>query len=817
MNIDLPNHSPLPSRDVLSQRQCLLIDGVFLLIALVAIPLALTYHSWSVPNQKAGLILLGVFLTMAVIGAGFLSVMLRLAALPEPSIFPYAARLGSRGGVLLVALGGGIFVLIASLRQREWLSDTAISANPYGLWIAILLSLIPIASGTALLSIFFSFILRRGAPVVPAVSDQPEQNKRKGGVIHIIAMALAALALLTPFVLPWIPKKAPAPVKVVMTVQPDNEKQPVKSNPVAEPVFYYSPPLGFDAAPPYRWEVLTRKIIEGVNGSLPSMMSPDGHYLAYVPTNASETLVVFDLNRFAVHSSYDQMDRLQEVAWSPESDQVFCLTGQERPFTSIIRLSQKKRLVLPLHQSATFPEGQPFWWEAFEVAFFPNSGPRLYLDLVEMRLRPLEESHRWRKLVEEPPSKTPPIPGLELTQSTRARLQVSPRITSYEAPGFQQSEYDLVWEPVFSVADKQFPHLCFLPHYKIQEGDRIASSPRSTILVRLRDNQAEVTYFTLKEHPGTFLEIAMPEGIDGKSMDDFQAKLDAFEVCGFVCAPRINPLTGQVVGTDREKVKALVRWMVWGESKATLWIEDQYDQIVTGDVVSDLHYWSGGRPASLSNPFPDRWWAEVSYPTDSGKSLQPSPGLRPLDRGSRANFLTNQGTLQFAELVYPIAMVSPAPVKSPSTPEPVPEGSPVAHAPTVAPPDTPEEKIRAFVREHYRKLSVKDFDGYLEDYTENVAYYRKAGTKNEYLRKAVFSLQSAKTLSAVPSEKIDVSEVVSDGVKTYSVSYEMTLTKEDSTGSRSSRLSQVVLSVFLLGETIRIVNESGPDADSTPP
>lgn len=814
MNIDLPNPSASVKRETLSRGQALLVDGVFVLIALTAIPLALCYHVWCVVDVQAGLVLLGVFFCMALLGAGFLSLLLRSAAFPERLVFPHAARLGARGAVLLVLLGGGLFVVVATLRHRGLLPAPAVSANPYLFWLAVPLSLIPVATGGALFSVFFTFLLRGKVAVEGTPETPAPPSERRGGFLYVSALILATVALLTPVALPWIPAKV-VPVEVAKPVDPvlqlpQPEESKIESVAV-EPAFFYLPPLGFYAAPSFRWEIVTRKVIAGVEGSLPAMMSPDGHYLAYVPTETPGSLAVFDLDRFEVHSTYDRMERLRELAWSPESDQVFCLTDQERPFTSVVRLSQRKRLPLPLYRSASFSEGQPFWWQDFEVAFFLGSGPRIYLDLAEMRLRPLEDSFRWRQHVEKSLSVTPQVPRLELPESSRGRLAVAPRIVSYEAPDHQRNDWTLSWEPEFCVADKRLPHRSFLLRYEVRQGDRLATSARSTKIVRVRNNEAEVSYLTLKERPAPVLEVTVPEGAAGGGVEEFQETLAAFGVCAFVCAPRINPLTGQVVGPDREKVKALVRLLPWKGTQAKLWIEEQYHAVETGDVVSDLHRWRQGRPGSLTTPFPERWWAVVSYPSDGAADPEAMPGMGPLERMSEADFRTERGTLHFVGLRYPVSTALP-PKSDPPVPT-IPGADPSASdlPKPVSLPDTPEAKIRAFVREHYRKLSTKDFEGYLDDYAENVVYYGKAETRNGSLRRAVLSLQSARSVSAVPSEPIEVREEVSDGVTTYEASYEVTLTRVDRSGSPTAHRSRVLLTVFLLKNSVRIVNEGGTE------
>jgi len=822
MNIELPNDSSSRQKDTCPNRRRLLIDVIFLVIGLLAIPLAVSYHSWSFFQQTGGVILLGVFLAMALFGAALLSIILRFSSLQHQLVFSQAARLGARGGALVVGVAGGTFVLIAFLRYKEYLSGNAISVHPYSLWLVVSLSLIPVVSFASLCAIFFSFLLRSRSKKEPALDQQHESTKGRSGRLYTVALVLASLCFLSPALLPWIPAKAPVLSESPPLEMPDMDNLSVEpsedSKSPIEPAFSYLQPLGFDTSPPHHWEVLTRKVIDGVDARRFMLMSPNGQYLAYCSVEQPDTLIVFDLNRFAVHSSYDQMDSLEQVAWSPESDLLFCLTKQERPFTSVIRVEQKNRLSLPLHKEAFFPNVQPFWWDDFEVAFFPPGGAKLYLDLVDMRVRPIEESHRWLKQKKESPSKAESSPVLEFTESSRVQFEVAPRIVSYQAPGYQQSEWTVVNDMVLSGSDKKVSHIRYFSEIDIHEQDLIASTARSMKTVRFRDDQAEVIYFTLKESPTPILQAEIPEGIDLKTENEFQEQLKSFAVCAFVCSPRVNPLTGQVVGSNRERIKALVRFIGWDKGKASLWIAEQYGPIEGDEVVSDLHLWRNGIPTSVANPFPDRWWANVSYlALDSKNASPPVPKMDPLNRLGMAVSNSGGDAIPFDSLENPTIKLSPEiTMRTPQAKNPNEFSTPKSPAPD-NPPATTEDRIRNFVRQHYGKLSNKDFAGYFEDYTENIVYYGKHGTREEHLQPAVTSLGAAKSLEVTLSDEISVREFPTEKVTVYFVSYETTLKKEDSSGKWTTHHSKVGLSVFPLGDTFRIVNEGGPEVASFMP
>ena len=827
MKIDLATESPTPKRDSLSVGQRLLIDATVLLIALASLPLALTFEEWHPEGWKAGLVILGILLIMAIPAVGLTTVILRLSPLSRTTLPIQATRLAARGGILIVVLAGGIFVLISVLQSRGLATESALSTHPYTLWLTVALSFIPVVSFSSLLGLLFSLLLRprseNPTTVIRAPAEEQKSKRKSPRAIYVPALIGATLCLASPFALPWWPKPAPPPVAGAPApperFEADLTEAPGPSTTKSKPEpFSYQEPLGFDTASSPQWKVLSQKVIPDVNDRYPVMMSPNGQFLAFTSSHHSDTLVLFDLNRFTVHSSYPEMNALRELAWSPDSDLLFCLTQQERPFAFVIRVERQERLALPLRQEATLPTGQPYWWEDFEIAFFPKSGSALYLDLATLRLRPIVQSHRWRKLEEQSPSGQVSLPSLELPESSHVRFTVFPRIVSYRTPGYQQLDWGTSSELALAIQDKMGSAVLANTACPLIPGDRIAADDRSMKLVRLRDGEALVTYYTLDDPASSFLEGTLPEGIDPRKDDEFAKQLREKRVCAFVCAPRTNPITGQVIGPDREQVKALVRWISDTQGTARFWIAERYAPIEQGDVLADLHLWQNGKPISCSHPFRDHWWTKV-VPIPAEKEIA-FPTMPPLDRVGEAEFRSHQGTLQLERIRYPITTSVPTPptrseeepattrgVAPPTQPEKPDSPPPVA--------TTPEDRIRQFIRNHYEKLEAKDFEGYLDDYTDYIVYYGNAGTRDDHLRPRVLSLRSARSVEATLFYPIRVRKEPGNESDRYTALYDVALTRTEPSGKSSTQRSRVELGVFLVGDTIRIVEESAPPSDES--
>ena len=122
--------------------------------------------------------------------------------------------------------------------------------------------------------------------------------------------------------------------------------------------------------------------------------------------------------------------------------------------------------------------------------------------------------------------------------------------------------------------------------------DRVFGTADGTKIIRIRNGQAAVFYLSLRKAPPLTFSLKMP----GPPDDARVVNLEKKSLCVFICAPLINPLNGKAVGPDRSHVKAIARILSWKDTRAELWIAEEYSRILLGDIASDLHVWNEGNP-----------------------------------------------------------------------------------------------------------------------------------------------------------------------------------------------------------------------------
>jgi len=820
MKITLPpeSKSPEEKRKFRISNPDVWIDVGYALVATSALPLALSFQSWSPQELTPGLSILLVFLAMALLGAGWLAVVLRIHRDLGPDLHSRISRAGARGGTVITLLGGGVVVLVAGLANHGWTGSEAIADHPFHFWFVISLILVPVVAFSSVTAILFSFILHGGRPQ----GYYPEQEQRgdtpgTGSVVFVGAVILALCLLASPLFFLWVP-----PREVAVSLEPElplDQKVSVPVDPSQRiaPEFHFSPAINFETSPAHRWDLQTRKRLSGVNGDLPMRISPDGNWLAYLSEGDPSTVILFDLRRFQESSRINGMDSLIDLAWSPDSTLLFSLTGQKRPFSFITRIAQKETLPLPLPPETSFPSAAARWWSDFEIAFFPSPGTYCFLDLVEMRLHSIENSSVWKNR-EKDDTISATSPTRTFPQTRRARLEVAPLITAYRFPGFQQNQWAESMTPVLAVSDEISPHHRFFPEVEIRTNDRFLFHEDASKLVRWRDGSIEVFYFGLKSAEEPAGHILLPDHLPDSSLEKFREDLSQGEVCAFICAPRTNPLTGQVIGPDRERVKALaILGNPSGGRKVPVWVAEMYQPLVAASILGDFHRWNDGQAELIAVPFKERWWTELLLSDSAAQGPNEFDGREPPARARSSQFLDSDGHTVWKGLRYPSEVPDRKPKRQAET-ESTGNGRSfsLVNIPVYHPRDTGsstiQDEIRSFIRNHYDKMSRMDFDSYLDDYTEFIVYHGKPGRKSEDLVPSLLSLKVATSLNTHLSDTIQVSANHTDNKDRYLVDFSMQLSIESSSDRFRIVPTPIRMGVFKQENSFQIVSIDRSDS-----
>jgi hypothetical protein len=121
-------------------------------------------------------------------------------------------------------------------------------------------------------------------------------------------------------------------------------------------------------------------------------------------------------------------------------------------------------------------------------------------------------------------------------------------------------------------------------------------------------------------------------------------------------------------------------------------------------------------------------------------------------------------------------------------------------------PSNPEETVLNFILGHHRKLSSKDFNGYLSDYTEYVVYLKKGPTDRNYIANHIANLRGAKSIQCAPSGKIKIQRDPSDPLL-YTLTYPLLIKITEPNGKVVQLKNRVEMGVTLTAKGPKIFSE----------
>lgn len=171
-----------------------------------------------------------------------------------------------------------------------------------------------------------------------------------------------------------------------------------------------------------------------------------------------------------------------------------------------------------------------------------------------------------------------------------------------------------------------------------------------------------------------------------------------------VYPPVQNPLTGKTVGPDRSRILARARIAAWDGTKAHLRLVEITEPLPAGSVFADPHLEEYGSYELVEMRAPHRWWALAGPPMASAPALSPQ-----VTTHDSISLKFHRGAFVVTRERMPVR----------ETPPPAP-GNDLA-----APTRTIEMRITDFVIAHHKKASAGDVIGEVDDYAEEVDYFKK--------------------------------------------------------------------------------------------
>lgn len=710
-----PEAEPLqadPTRDLFRDDLVAFLGGV------LCFPIALLLKpSLSMWVNQAVLILLPLLL-VAMVASIIVSGFVDWKAFPPFRAPGLAARSGARIGAITVIIGGGATMVAATFHALGFVVDASAATSPWLISISVTLSALP----TIFCASFAAYLIARirnprTSPRLPISDDQSIPKSPTRGLLPYFVI-FGILSFLSPITVHLIPE----PSKVVETAPPPKpDPSPIAPAPVITPpppVFAYERPPDFEKVSPIRRQIVERKYLHDVLENRPMAISPNGRLFAYYSDSNATSIRVIDLNTCEPTVTFPNIPYSSRMAWSPDSKKLICISDNSNPPITIHNLTSQDKTLLPIPKKDRVPRGQPFWWSTREVAFFDNRTPGGWLNLDSLQVKKMESSLKWHSLPKLNDDSLKNFPDPILPHSEQFEMTVVPQIKAYTNPHFLQPQWTTQSSLYLGLVDPSLSSQRIFTEIDLTPGDHIGSAPDGSIFIRVRNQTATIYYFGLNDKTPKIISLSKPNLPDETTLPlSLERHLEEKSLCVFVCAPLINPLTQQVVGPDRDRVKGIARFMSWTNDQAKFWLAEEYSPISEGDILADPHVWIKGKPEAVNISPDENWWATVPSQDDAPDLTTIS--TRMLDRKFTPEFRESFGLPSLSRVTYseppkPIVASPPVPITSA---------------------DSLEETIRTFIHDHHVHASRRNLYAFVDDYSDSADLYSHGVVDRTFIRK----------------------------------------------------------------------------------
>ncbi|MEI6534972.1 MAG: hypothetical protein WCN98_06505, partial [Verrucomicrobiaceae bacterium] len=301
-------------------------------------------------------------------------------------------------------------------------------------------------------------------------------------------------------------------------------------------------------------------------------------------------------------------------------------------------------------------------------------------------------------------------------------------------------------------------------------------------IIHRTGNQTEVIYFGTRENAPSIVSIKMPRAREEKKDDsNLAALMKQHALCAFAYAPLTNPLNGQTIGPDRERVRAILRVIKWDADKAELWAAEKFRDIQPGDVVTDLHSWEGGRLTPVTGIADSKWWTSLAESPHADRDTIPSSAdAENLDKGIDLDVSRLTYAFQFQKASQNTHYVKPR--VRPETPPPVKTPQDLSFPKTFVIPSgliIPEIEIEKFVKNHHLKASEPDVFGLIKDYSDLVDFLGKYLTPDDIRRDELEYHQKWNRVTESPQLPITITKDAPLFVASYTIKFRTESTSEN--------------------------------------
>jgi hypothetical protein len=767
-------------------------DLVCLAMGVLAFALAVPVTGSISSLRLPGLMVLAAVTFVAGL-AGMLAV--RLSGRTPSDTGWQAARLGARAGLFASLLSAGMTVLAARLADAPSL---------LAIWLAAPLCILPGAlAGMAGASLG----VRLAPPPAAGQEEEAAPIVTTGGISWwaLPIWGLALFGLLSPFYIRSWRGYFPLPPPVIETPPPPPPApveipKPSIPLPPPRPTFEFTPSPELATTKAMQWQIFARKSVPEIAGDGPLALSSDGRWIAGL---AGDNVALIDLHKLEVECRWQPRMKVQSLAFSPDSRQLFLVSSESPARVGVLRVEGVRSISLPQPKKRMVPSAPPFWHKDKEVLFLSNGDVPLVLNLDTLEIDPLASSEEWRNRLEAQRTKFTVQGQPSWPESPTWRLTPAQFTTATELPEVEGSfsRWPERHGLALAASDKTGTANRVFQDIDIEKGDRFLASPDGAKFIRCRGNVAEVFYFSPSEKdPPLAWEVTMPGNPD--TLEDLTVKRAVEEglLCAFAYRPQINPLNDRVIGPDRSRVLAHVRLVKWEGTRASFTNFIESGERPGPVVIADPHRWSGSEPKLVSLSTPHRWWAEASPPASP---VEPA-SLPPLNNQPQIVTRLEDGAMRITDIREPAAAPPSKPTSAPDPPPPTPP-VPAENGPIVA--ITPEGKqVGDFLMAHHRKAESGNIAALISDYADRVQFL-----KNGTVDRAVIEKQE----TADHAQYTMVRESIPGGIKIrplgegrYEAYYDLhssTTSRKD--GSVTNKIVSLLVEVKFINRVPRIVKQ----------
>lgn len=612
-------------------------------------------------------------------------------------------RAGFRGSFICSIVSAGLSVAYARCSEGVFAATRAL--------VAVVPSVLPAAFCGLVAAVLTAVAL--DPPV--AVDAEPARGSR-------MAMGLAVLigvgGLLSPFVpaMPVPPPRVadrPGPAGVTAT--------PASSAPARMvPSFEYEVPKEFKSATAGEITIFARRGFGRVEPRSPVVISGGSRFLAFWPSAYQGMVEVVDLHRAATVGRFSPGGQGRSMSFSPDAKRMICERPSEVARFAVVEVDSGKVTSLPMPRGKEVPACRLLWWEDNEVLLFSDRKGDLLLNLQTLLVSDADASSRWKNLTSDRQNEIRES-GAAAFGEASWRPKAAVRPLAAELPEtLGTSGWNMACGNQWGLEELSRPFVNLSLAIARGNADRVLLSPDRAKLVLVQNDLLTVLYLGVTAKPPLAYSLDMHRKPDECEEAKAVAKaMETHDLAALVYAPMINPLNGKVVGPDRGRIKAHLRFTKWDGEKASAWVRALFLPVETGDIVADLHLYAERDGKLLAVRKKEPWWTVI----DAG-SADPAGGVPTNEDLAKLREAAETKNRKPPALLEPLPLPQPIVVPTPASKEQQPD-APAANA----------KAIRDFVIAHHRKASGGDIAGMVADYAERVDHFNNGVVNREFILK----------------------------------------------------------------------------------